>query len=129
MQNNLELLKCMDDAMVVNALRAQSLSPIEQFLLDRLEAMIEDKEENAATLLVVDEYDLSAADLECLADAMVQDAETTAELLNTLAKAGIDSVGALTRELHLADALREFAEGDGDMLDRINALITIVEEG
>jgi len=122
---SIELLKTMDGPHAINALRADFdplvNTPLEAFLIDWID-QLDDLEPvgSAAT-----EYDLPPpADIEQLGGALIQDVPTTVALLEVLSTAGIDTPSALTAKLERADKFYDIANEAGDVISRLNTLIT-----
>lgn len=150
---NLELLKAMGDQHAINALRADFdplvNTPLEALLIDWLENLLDQAADDEPVAEVMANHGLETADIEALADALIEGTDTTVELLkalgennltsldelnNTLAldkvleEAGIDTPEELTRQLELAEQFRSIAADAGDVFSRLTQLTTTAQE-
>lgn len=120
------LMAAMDNGHLIAAIHAEAdpltTTPIETELLRRLEGCVADKAHGLAS--AIDEYGFTAVDLRTLGDAVILDADNTAELLSALGDAGIDTAAALTAELVLAKKFRALANDAGEVLERLSQLAT-----
>jgi hypothetical protein len=150
---SIELLKAMDGQHAVNALRADFdpiiNTPLEAFLIDWIETLVDEAADSEPVAEVMADHGLETADIEALAEALIEDTDKTVALLkalgeanltsldelnNTLAldkvleEAGIDTAEELTRQLELAEQFRSIAADAGDVFSRLTQLTTTVQE-
>jgi hypothetical protein len=129
---SIELLKQMEGPHAINALRADFdplvNTPLEAFLIDWLEELVDDDAGSRAFIEVAENHDIEAKDFEALADALIEDTGTTVALLGVLGEASIYTADTLKAELNLATSFSEIAKDAGDVFTRLNELTTTAQE-
>lgn len=130
MATSIATLKMMDDGHAIAVLRAEmddlTSTPLELFLLDWVESLIDDG--TGAHKEVAEEYDLDADDLEKLGDALIENAANSAALLSALGEAGIQTPAALAEILEFRDKFVAVANDGADCFTRLNDLINQAKE-
>lgn len=103
-------------------------SEVEIALIDNLEARIKWMDDYKPIIDVIDEFEISAADLKALCDSMIQDFVTSAKLLGAVGHAGIDDPESLKEHLELSRSFSDIADDAYDVLTRLTQLTTTVKE-
>ncbi len=110
---SIELLKCMSDEHMLNALRADfdplASTELEKYLIERVGNLIEESTEHRPYMDVAENYGVDADEFKNLAEALIDDVETTIKLLRILSDAGMESPKELTAEMELAKKVHELA--------------------
>lgn len=126
----IETLKLMDDGHAIAVLRSEidelTSTPLEIFLLGRLESLIEDG--SGPVQEAADECELDAADIEKLGDALIESAANSAALLSALGDAGIDSPDAIAELIEFRNTFVAVANDGADAFTRLNDLINQAQE-
>lgn len=146
---SIELLKAMDGQHAVNALRAD-FNPLvntelEALLIDWCENLLDEAADSEPISAILADHDLETKDIKELADALIENVETTvailvalgeadistadhireqALLIDVLDAAGIDGPDQLKAQLALADQFRTLANDAGDVFSRLTELTT-----
>lgn len=130
MATSIATLKMMDDGHAIAVLRAEmddlTSTPLELFLLDWVESLIDDG--TGAHKEVAEEYDLDADDLEKLGDALIENAANSAALLSALGEAGIQTPAALAEILEFRSTFVAVANDGAECFTRLNDLINQAKE-
>lgn len=130
MATSIATLKMMDYGHAIAVLRAEmddlTSTPLELFLLDRVESLLDDG--TGAHKEVAEEYDLDATDIEKLGDALIQNATNSAALLSALGEAGIQTPAALAEILEFRSTFVAVANDGAECFTRLNDLINQAQE-
>lgn len=126
-----QLMANMDDGHLVSALHAE-LDPLtstdtERELLARVERLLDEADDDGI-VKAAENYDLSAADITALGDALIVNADQTAKLLGAIGGEGYDDPEALKADLELLSKFRAIANDMGDAATRLSQLITTAQE-
>lgn len=125
-----QLMANMDDDHLVTALHAE-LDPLtstaaEQELLTRLENLLDEKDDELQQ--AVNNYDLTAACINKLGEALIVNADQTAKLLEAIGDEGYDDPAVLKADLELLSKFRAIANDLGENAARLFTLITTAQE-
>lgn len=125
-----QLMANMDDGHLVSALLAE-MDPLtstdtERELLARVERLLDEADDGIVK--AAENYDLSATDITTLGDALIVNADQTAELLGVIGAEGYDDPDTLKADLELLSNFRALANDMGDAATRLSQLITTVQE-
>ena len=123
-------LKMMDDGHAIAVLRAEmddlTSTPLELFLLDWIESLIENG--SGAHKEVAEEFDLDVSDIEKLGNALIQNADNSAAILNALIAEDIDSPKAAKALIEFRNKFDGIANDAGDFFTRLTDLINQAKE-
>lgn len=125
-----QLMANMDDGHLVSALLAE-MDPLtstdtEHELLARVERLLDEADDGIVK--AAENYDLSAADITALGDALIVNADQTAKLLGAIGDEGYDDPETLKADLELLSKFRAIANDLGENAARLFNLITTVQE-
>lgn len=125
-----QMMANMDDGHLVSALLAE-MDPLtstdtERELLARVERLLDESDDGIVK--AAENYDLSAADITTLGDALIVNADQTAKLLGAIGDEGYDDPETLKADLELLSKFRAIANDLGENAARLFNLITTVQE-
>ena len=125
-----QLMANMDNGHLVSALLAE-MDPLtstdtERELLARVERLLNEADDGIVE--AAENYDLSAADITALGDALIINADQTAKLLGVISAEGYDDPDTLKADLELLTKFRAIANDMGEDAARLLNLITTVQE-
>lgn len=148
----IELLKAMSPQHAINTLRADfdplTSTPLERFLVDWLETLLDEAAENEELLSAVKNSNLDAQEIQALAGAVIDgNVDNTVRMLDMIAdyqyadelRGALDLVGVLDDHgieapedlrqiLDLTAQFRALTNDAGDVFSRFTQLITTVQE-
>ncbi len=102
------------------------MTDTERELLARVERLLDEADDGIVK--AAENYDLSAADITTLGDALIVNADHTAKLLGVIGAEGYDDPDTLKADLELLSNFRALANDMGDAATRLSQLTTTVQE-